>query len=158
MNAWLRDHARDYGANFLDYYGVLIGEDGSVQDHYAASGGGLSEAGYAALEPVMLSALTAPDLQPSIPQRDTRPGKPSQVPAPFRHLDSNTRRPRPFIKFAGKPGATHYGVPFDSLGFLNRLPSLTRTAGETRIFVVGDSTRSMVANSRKPYQVASNRS
>lgn len=142
VNAWLRDHARDFGAHFIDYYSILLGETGSVQEAFAAGDGGLSIAGYAAIEPVMLSALTAPGLEPIYPLAETpdqeRRRKFLQH---FGHLDSNTRLPRPFTQFAGKPGATHYGVPFDALGFLNaKAITHEKPLGETRVFVVGDST------------------
>ncbi len=142
VNAWLRDHARDYGAHFLDYYDTLVGKTGSVQDAFAAGDGGLSAGGYAAIEPMMLSALTAPGLEPICPPAETQDQESRRkFLHHFGHLDSNTRLPRPFIQFAGKPGATHYGVPFDALGFLNAAAiTHEKPPGETRIFVVGDST------------------
>ncbi|MDP4023888.1 GDSL-type esterase/lipase family protein [Methylobacterium sp. NEAU 140] len=142
VNAWLRDHARDTGGRYIDYYGTLLGEGGHLRAEYAAPDGGLSPAGYAAIEPVMRNALTAPGLEPiHAPAETDEEASRRKFLRHFGHLDSNTRLPRPFIQFAGKPGSSHYGVPFDAHGFLNATAvTHEKPAGETRVFVVGDST------------------
>ena len=57
VNAWLRDHAHRHGATFIDYHAVLATESGALRDAYGTDGLHLSPAGYAAIEPLMLSAL-----------------------------------------------------------------------------------------------------
>lgn len=57
VNAWLRDHAREHGATFIDYHAVLADESGGLRRAYTTDGLHLSPAGYMAIEPLMLSAL-----------------------------------------------------------------------------------------------------
>jgi lysophospholipase L1-like esterase len=57
VNGWLRDHAHEHGATFIDYHAVLATESGALRDVYGTDGLHLSPAGYAAIEPLMLSAL-----------------------------------------------------------------------------------------------------
>ena len=57
VNAWLRDHAHEHGATFIDYHAVLATADGALRDAYGTDGLHLSPAGYAAIEPLMLAAL-----------------------------------------------------------------------------------------------------
>jgi len=57
VNAWLRDHAHEHGATFIDYHAVLADESGALRRAYTTDGLHLSPAGYQAIEPLMLSAL-----------------------------------------------------------------------------------------------------
>jgi lysophospholipase L1-like esterase len=57
VNAWLRDHAHEHGATFIDYHSVLATETGALRPEYGTDGLHLSPAGYAAIEPLMLAAL-----------------------------------------------------------------------------------------------------
>lgn len=57
VNAWLRDHAHEHGATFIDYHAVLATETGGLRPEYGTDGLHLSPAGYAAIEPLMLAAL-----------------------------------------------------------------------------------------------------
>ncbi|WCS22584.1 GDSL-type esterase/lipase family protein [Methylobacterium sp. NMS14P] len=57
VNAWLRDHAHEHGATFIDYYAVLATETGGLRPDYGTDGLHLSPAGYAAIEPLMLRSL-----------------------------------------------------------------------------------------------------
>lgn len=57
VNAWLRDHAHEHGATFIDYHAVLADEAGALRRAYTTDGLHLSPAGYKAIEPLMLSAL-----------------------------------------------------------------------------------------------------
>ena len=57
VNAWLRDHAHEHGATFIDYHSVLATETGALRPEYGTDGLHLSPAGYKAIEPLMLSAL-----------------------------------------------------------------------------------------------------
>ncbi|MHB2206008.1 GDSL-type esterase/lipase family protein [Methylobacterium sp. CM6257] len=57
VNVWLRDHAHEHGATFIDYHSVLATETGALRDEYGTDGLHLSPAGYAAIEPLMLTAL-----------------------------------------------------------------------------------------------------
>ena len=57
VNAWLRAHAAGHGATFIDYHRVLADEDGALRAAYGTDGLHLSAEGYAAIEPLMLSAL-----------------------------------------------------------------------------------------------------
>lgn len=142
VNAWLRDHVHEYGAHFIDYAPVLAGAAGGLRPDFSDDGVHLNAAGYAALQTAMLAVLTAPDLEPIWPPPESEDAaRRRKFLHHFGYLDSNTRYPSPFIQFAGKPGASHYGVPFDANGFLNAAPIVERKpAGETRILVVGDST------------------
>lgn len=64
----------------------------------------------------------------------------------FRHhvgyFDAALRAPAPFVQFTGEPGfkLEHHCMPYDAMGFLNPTAIAPRVEGETRIFVVGDST------------------
>jgi lysophospholipase L1-like esterase len=142
VNAWLRDHLHEYGAHFIDYDPVLADAAGALRPEFSADGIRLNAAGYDALQAATLAILTAPDLEPIWPPPETEDAaRRRKFLHHFGYLDSNTRYPSPFIQFAGKPGASHYGVPFDANGFLNAAPIVERKpAGETRILVVGDST------------------
>jgi lysophospholipase L1-like esterase len=142
VNAWLRDHVHEYGADFIDYDAVLATETGTLRPELSDDGIRLSPAGNAALHSAMLKVLTAPDLEPIWPPPESEEAaRRRKFLHHFGYLDSNTRFPSPFIQFAGKPGASHYGVPFDSQGFLNAASvAKDKPPGETRIFVVGDST------------------
>lgn len=57
VNAWLRTHAAEHGATFIDYHSVLADEHGALRAAYGTDGLHLSAEGYAAIEPLMLSAL-----------------------------------------------------------------------------------------------------
>ncbi|MBE7203922.1 MAG: GDSL family lipase [Parafilimonas terrae] len=57
VNTWLREHAHEHGATFIDYHAVLATKAGGLQKRYGTDGLHLSPAGYAAIEPLMLSAL-----------------------------------------------------------------------------------------------------
>jgi lysophospholipase L1-like esterase len=57
VNAWLRDHAHEHGATYIDYHSVLATESGGLRKAYGTDGLHLSVAGYKAIEPLMLSAL-----------------------------------------------------------------------------------------------------
>ncbi|TXN47944.1 GDSL-type esterase/lipase family protein [Methylobacterium sp. WL7] len=57
VNAWLRDHAHEHGATFIDYHAVLGDGSGALRRAYTTDGLHLSPAGYKAIEPLMLSAL-----------------------------------------------------------------------------------------------------
>ncbi|MCJ2143037.1 GDSL-type esterase/lipase family protein [Methylobacterium sp. E-066] len=57
VNAWLRDHAHEHGAIFIDYHAVLADESGALRRAYTTDGLHLSPAGYKAIEPLMLAAL-----------------------------------------------------------------------------------------------------
>ncbi|KQS73932.1 lipase [Methylobacterium sp. Leaf361] len=142
VNAWLRDHVQEYGAHFIDYDPVLATGAGALRPGYSDDGISLNAAGLAALEAATLAILTVPDLEPIWPPPESEDAaRRRKFLHHFGYLDSNTRYPSPFIQFAGKPGASHYGVPFDADGFLNAAPIVARKPeGETRILVVGDST------------------
>ncbi|MCJ2099386.1 GDSL-type esterase/lipase family protein [Methylobacterium sp. E-046] len=142
VNAWLRDHVEAYGAAFIDYDAVLATETGALRPALSDDGVRLNAAGHAALRGAMLAALTAPGVEQIwAPPESEDAARRRKFLHHFGYLDSNTRFPSPFIQFAGKPGASHYGVPFDADGFLNAAPIVARKpADETRILVVGDST------------------
>ncbi|MCJ2048967.1 GDSL-type esterase/lipase family protein [Methylobacterium sp. J-070] len=142
VNAWLRDHAQDYGADFIDYDAVLATGTGALRPDLTADGVRLNGAGYAALRQAMMAALTAPGVDQLWPPAESEDAaRRRKFLHHFGYLDSNTRYPSPFIQFAGKPGASHYGVPFDAHGFLNAAPiAEAKPSRETRILVVGDST------------------
>lgn len=142
VNAWLREHAPAYGAQFIDYDPVLATETGALRPAFSDDGIRLNAAGEAALRATMMAALTAPGVEQIwAPPESEDAARRRKFLHHFGYLDSNTRYPSPFIQFAGKPGASHYGVPFDANGFLNAAPIAERKpAGETRILVVGDST------------------
>jgi lysophospholipase L1-like esterase len=142
VNAWLRDHVPTYGAQFIDYDPVLATKTGALRPAFSDDGVRLNAAGEAALRDTMMAALTAPGVEQIwAPPESEDAARRRKFLHHFGYLDSNTRYPSPFIQFAGKPGASHYGVPFDADGFLNAAPIVERKpAGETRILVVGDST------------------
>ncbi|MGU3541903.1 GDSL-type esterase/lipase family protein [Methylobacterium sp. A52T] len=142
VNAWLRDHVQAYGAQFIDYDAVLATEAGALRPGLSDDGVRLNAVGYAALRDLMMAALTAPGVEQIwAPPESEDAARRRKFLHHFGYLDSNTRYPSPFIQFAGKPGASHYGVPFDADGFLNAAPIVERKPeGETRILVVGDST------------------
>ncbi len=142
VNAWLRDHVQAYGAQFIDYDAVLATGTGALRPALSDDGVRLNAAGYAALRDAMMAALTAPGVEQIwAPPESEDAARRRKFLHHFGYLDSNTRYPSPFIQFAGKPGASHYGVPFDADGFLNAVPIVARKPeGETRILVVGDST------------------
>ena len=142
VNAWLRDHVQAYGAQFIDYDAVLATGTGALRPALSDDGVRLNAAGYAALRGAMMAALTAPGVEQIwAPPESEDAARRRKFLHHFGYLDSNTRYPSPFIQFAGKPGASHYGVPFDADGFLNAVPIVARKPeGETRILIVGDST------------------
>lgn len=142
VNAWLRAHVQTYGAQFIDYDAVLATEAGALGPGLSDDGVRLNAVGYAALRDTMMAALTAPGVEQIwAPPESEDAARRRKFLHHFGYLDSNTRYPSPFIQFAGKPGASHYGVPFDADGFLNAAPIVERKPdGETRILVVGDST------------------
>ncbi|MEE7448397.1 lipase [Methylobacterium radiotolerans] len=142
VNAWLRDHVQAYGAEFIDYDAVLATGTGALRPALSDDGVRLNAAGHAALRGAMMAALTAPGVEQIwAPPESEDAARRRKFLHHFGYLDSNTRYPSPFIQFAGKPGASHYGVPFDADGFLNAAPIVARKPeGETRILVVGDST------------------
>lgn len=57
VNAWLRAHAHEHGAVFIDYHAVLATPKGALRRRYGTDGLHLSPAGYQAIEPMMLAAL-----------------------------------------------------------------------------------------------------
>lgn len=57
VNTWLRDHAHEHGATFIDYHSVLTDGSGGLRRSYGTDGLHLNTAGYRAIEPLMLSAL-----------------------------------------------------------------------------------------------------
>lgn len=57
MNGWLRNHAANTGAIYVDYHAVLATPSGSLKPEYSEDGLHLTPAGYAVMEPVLLSAL-----------------------------------------------------------------------------------------------------
>ncbi|MCJ2073694.1 GDSL-type esterase/lipase family protein [Methylobacterium sp. J-030] len=57
VNAWLRNHAHEHGATYIDYHSVLADESGGLRRSYGTDGLHLSPAGYRAIEPLMLTAL-----------------------------------------------------------------------------------------------------
>ncbi|WP_020096212.1 GDSL-type esterase/lipase family protein [Methylobacterium sp. 285MFTsu5.1] len=142
VNAWLRAHVQAYGAQFIDYDAVLATEAGALGPGLSDDGVRLNAVGYAALRDTMMAALTAPGVEQIwAPPESEDAARRRKFLHHFGYLDSNTRYPSPFIQFAGKPGASHYGVPFDADGFLNAASIVDRKPeGETRILVVGDST------------------
>lgn len=142
VNAWLREHVQAYGAQFVDYDAVLATGTGALRPGLSDDGIRLNASGYAALRDAMMAALTAPGVEQIwAPPESEDAARRRKFLHHFGYLDSNTRFPSPFIQFAGKPGASHYGVPFDADGFLNAVPIVERKPeGETRILVVGDST------------------
>ena len=72
VNAWLRDHAHAHGAVFIDYHAVLATGDGALREEYGTDGLHLSLAGYAAIEPLMLSALgRIPPMAAPVPKPST---------------------------------------------------------------------------------------
>ena len=54
---WLRAHAHEHGATFIDYHAVLATDSGALRKAYTTDGLHLSPAGYRAIEPLMLEAL-----------------------------------------------------------------------------------------------------
>lgn len=142
VNAALHAVAQAYGARVIDYHGALTTASGSLHEGYRGAGFDLSPAGYAAMETVMLASLAAPDSGPIYPPAET-PDEENRRKFlhHFGYLCSNTRYPAPYIQFTGKPGSTHFGVPFDALGFQNASAvTYHKPDGEVRIFLVGDST------------------
>ena len=75
VNAWLRTHAAEHGARFVDYHSVLADASGGLRPEYGTDGLHLSAAGFAAIEPLMLTALgrIQPEPSPAIPRRGTGP-------------------------------------------------------------------------------------
>jgi lysophospholipase L1-like esterase len=57
VNAWLREHAHEHGATFIDYHAVLADESGALRRAFTTDGLHLGPAGYKAIEPLMLAAL-----------------------------------------------------------------------------------------------------
>ncbi|MCJ2089203.1 GDSL-type esterase/lipase family protein [Methylobacterium sp. E-005] len=57
VNGWLRDNAHAHGATYIDYHSVLTDGSGGLRRSYGTDGLHLSKAGYAAIEPLMLTAL-----------------------------------------------------------------------------------------------------
>ena len=57
VNAWLRDHAAEHGATFIDYFSVLADPEGGLRPEYGTDGLHPGAAGFAAIEPLMLTAL-----------------------------------------------------------------------------------------------------
>lgn len=57
LNAWLRAFATEQGAVYVDYFAVLGTETGDLRAGLGEDGLHLSADGYAAIEPVLLSAL-----------------------------------------------------------------------------------------------------
>jgi lysophospholipase L1-like esterase len=70
VNAWLRAHAAEHGAIFIDYHAVLATGTGGLRAAYGTDGLHLSPKGYRAIEPLMLSALRR------IPADGTKPARP----------------------------------------------------------------------------------
>ncbi|MEA1833469.1 GDSL-type esterase/lipase family protein [Methylobacterium durans] len=61
LNAWLKDLAAAEGARFADYHGVLATPSGALRPEFGTDGVHLSDAGYRAIEPVLLAALHGRD-------------------------------------------------------------------------------------------------
>ncbi|MGH1572176.1 GDSL-type esterase/lipase family protein [Methylobacterium sp. P31] len=76
VNAWLREHAHEHGATFIDYHSVLATETGALRPEYGTDGLHLSPAGYEAIEPLMLSALGR---IPPLPQASGRTAPPARA-------------------------------------------------------------------------------
>ncbi|SDN18721.1 Lysophospholipase L1 [Methylobacterium phyllostachyos] len=57
VNTWLREHAHEHGATYIDYFSILADSSGALRKAYGTDGLHLSRAGYAAIEPLMLSSL-----------------------------------------------------------------------------------------------------
>ena len=57
VNGWLREHAHEHGATYIDYFSVLADSSGGLRKAYGTDGLHLSPAGYKAIEPLMLAAL-----------------------------------------------------------------------------------------------------
>jgi lysophospholipase L1-like esterase len=69
VNAWLRDHAHEHGASYIDYHSVLSDGSGGLRRSYGTDGLHLNAAGYRAIEPLMLSALERIPLEAAAPAR-----------------------------------------------------------------------------------------
>ncbi len=89
VNAWLRDHAHEHGATFIDYHAVLATETGGLRARYGTDGLHLSLAGYEAIEPLMLSALGR--------VRRRHPGRPYSTRARRPPLHRPSRRRRRYV-------------------------------------------------------------
>ncbi|MDP4024789.1 GDSL-type esterase/lipase family protein [Methylobacterium sp. NEAU 140] len=79
VNVRLRAEAPAHGATFIDYYAVLADGSGGLRTEYGSDGLHLSPAGYAAIEPLMLTALgriappaTAATPAPAAPEAPAR--------------------------------------------------------------------------------------
>ncbi len=57
INAWIRDHARQLGARFVDYTPALATPDGGMKPGFAYDGVHPTETGYAAMEAVLQPIL-----------------------------------------------------------------------------------------------------
>jgi lysophospholipase L1-like esterase len=57
LNDWLRDIARERGAIFIDYYSVMAEEDRSMRADFTNDGVHPNVVGYAAMRPLVLSAI-----------------------------------------------------------------------------------------------------
>jgi lysophospholipase L1-like esterase len=69
VNAWLRDHAHEHGASYIDYHSVLSDGSGGLRRSYGTDGLHLNAAGYRAIEPLMLSALERIPSEAAAPAR-----------------------------------------------------------------------------------------
>ncbi|MDN3574104.1 GDSL-type esterase/lipase family protein, partial [Methylobacterium longum] len=99
VNAWLRDHAADCGADFIDYDAVLATETGALRPDLTEDGVRLNGAGYAALRQAMMAALTAPGVDQLWPPAESEDAaQRRKFLHHFGYLDSNTRYPSPFIQ------------------------------------------------------------
>ena len=81
VNAWLRAHAAEHGATFIDYHSVLADETGALRTAYGTDGLHLSAEGYAAIEPLMLQALGRVPV-PAQPTAPANAAMPSRARAP----------------------------------------------------------------------------
>ncbi|MCJ2066655.1 GDSL-type esterase/lipase family protein [Methylobacterium sp. J-088] len=70
VNTWLRDHAHEHGATYIDYHSVLADPKGGLRRAYGTDGLHLNTAGYRAIEPLMLAALGR--VQPDAAVADVR--------------------------------------------------------------------------------------
>lgn len=76
VNRWLRVHAAEHGASFIDYHAVLADETGALREAYGTDGLHLSPEGYAAIELLMLTALgriAPPEPAPAVARPGARP-------------------------------------------------------------------------------------
>ena len=87
VNGWLRDNAAAHGATFIDYHRLLADPDGGLRAEYGTDGLHLSGAGFAAIEPLMLTALGR-----IAPEAPVQPPAAVHAPAPDPAGSARTRK------------------------------------------------------------------